>query len=534
MLYVEMRMNTKSLYAVRLLVTACLAAATLIPSQVFGAKQEKKPADNQCLKVVYFIPNNRQPEQVGVDRLKAFIKVVQQFYQQEMARNGFYKPGTTEGKTFTYAADEKGDPYIYIVNGKHEDAYYGAGVECWCRVAEEVAAALDAKTASFFVVCETHSMNPDSTMEGACCQGGAPENGSFGGMAIIDSACFGFMGPEYWGDERSVNGLIVDQLGKYPLKHDVTFGGANNDKVGTYSTTGYGALSHELGHAFGMPHCFIDDEAPKMGGKLMGRGSRGFRGNFANFPGEYCHICKPNCVVLAVNRIFNFGTPWTDKEAPKQSCEVVLEEPMSYAEKNIRIKIKASDSGSGLWYSCAVINPPWSIIDAQPFDSNGIAEYSIDPREDTYEELKPQSYCLEVTAGDKQGNWSVTSHWVPVPQSLLIECPDGDGWREIPDGCVSPSEKLRLAVSMTSLENDITLTPEVEAQPIGKPFAGKANFSGEGVAYKDNPVTGHVNINLANGPYHLRYRLVSSKGKKSCWVEIGSADPMATDIRVNR
>ncbi|HOP79421.1 MAG TPA: hypothetical protein PLZ21_02545, partial [Armatimonadota bacterium] len=427
----------------RLAIASVLALALILP-QACLAQSETQPKSGHLLRVVYFIPTNREPQDMAIQRIKNYIKTIQHYYAMEMARNGFYKPGTTEGKTFAYEADENGEPLVHIVRGKFTDVEYKDGPAQFGMVAEEVSKLFDTKKDTFIVWTECCKIHPDSTISGPSCLGAAGEApGGAGGMAILGSDGFPFLDTALFEDTRPVDGLVFPELGPYPLKHGVSYGGFAGSTVGSYASTCHGATGHELGHAFNLPHVFTDDWAPKIGGDLMGRGNQGFRGNFGNFPGEYAHILKENCEMLNVFRVFNPGEALTDTEPPKQKADVVVEDPMSKARKKINIKMTASDSGSGLYKAFAIVIPPWATIKSAPYNEKGIAEFSILPMDVPFEELKPKSYTLELLSFDNQGNRTLMAVWVPVPDFIAQQCLAGNDWGDLPAGCWSKSGKMR-------------------------------------------------------------------------------------------
>ena len=70
------------------------------------------------VRVVYFIPNDRQPMPDIDNILDKKIKEAQQFYADQMEAHGFGK------KTFRFEADENENLVVHHVNGKFNDAYY--------------------------------------------------------------------------------------------------------------------------------------------------------------------------------------------------------------------------------------------------------------------------------------------------------------------------------------------------------------------------------------------------------------------------
>ena len=79
-------------------------------------------AQNESLeyvvRVIYFIPNDRQPDPDMDTKLDTLIKDAQKFYADQMEAHGF------ERKTFRLELDDDGNVVVHHVNGKYNDEYY--------------------------------------------------------------------------------------------------------------------------------------------------------------------------------------------------------------------------------------------------------------------------------------------------------------------------------------------------------------------------------------------------------------------------
>ena len=92
-------------------------------------------SEPRIVRLVYFLPNDRAPQQDIDTKLDTLIRDVQQFYADEMERHGF------EGKTFTFETDENGKAMVHHVNGQFTDSYYHQGT--FGKVAKEIAEKFD-------------------------------------------------------------------------------------------------------------------------------------------------------------------------------------------------------------------------------------------------------------------------------------------------------------------------------------------------------------------------------------------------------
>ena len=70
------------------------------------------------VRVIYFIPNDREPGPNMDAKLDRLIKEIQQFYADQMEAHGVGR------KTFRFEADNAGNVVVHRVNGKYNDAYY--------------------------------------------------------------------------------------------------------------------------------------------------------------------------------------------------------------------------------------------------------------------------------------------------------------------------------------------------------------------------------------------------------------------------
>ena len=70
------------------------------------------------VRVIYFLPNDRQLDPDIDTQLNTLIKDVQQFYADEMERHGFGR------KTFTLEIDESGKILVNHVKGEFNEVYY--------------------------------------------------------------------------------------------------------------------------------------------------------------------------------------------------------------------------------------------------------------------------------------------------------------------------------------------------------------------------------------------------------------------------
>ena len=182
----------------RLTATFDYFRATAITDQT-ELPTEDSTADYNLPKVrlIYFLPSDRQP-QPGIDaKMDTLIKDTQQSYAEVMENHGF------GGKTFRIETNETGKAMVHHVNGKFNDAYYRN--PSWV-VWEEIEEQFDMSNTIYLAVLDISTELIDGRW---CGRGGA--RGSDAGTALIAAS-----------------------------------GGCFN----------VGVAAHELGHAFGLQHDF--------------------------------------------------------------------------------------------------------------------------------------------------------------------------------------------------------------------------------------------------------------------------------------
>ena len=70
------------------------------------------------VRMIYFLPSDRSPQQNIDTKLDTLIRDVQQFYADETERHGF------KGKTFTFETGATGKAVVHHVDGQFTDSYY--------------------------------------------------------------------------------------------------------------------------------------------------------------------------------------------------------------------------------------------------------------------------------------------------------------------------------------------------------------------------------------------------------------------------
>ena len=157
------------------------------------------------VKLVYFVPNDREAQPDINAKMDTLIKGAQQFFADEMERHGFGK------KTFLFETDEDGNAIVHRVNGEFNEAYYNEN--SWSAL-EEMKAEFDISKDIYFLMLEV---------------------GNFG-----DGWCIPGLGLTLSGTPELGGAVLLPAFG---------------DCFGT-PETGVAFAAHELGHACGLRHDF--------------------------------------------------------------------------------------------------------------------------------------------------------------------------------------------------------------------------------------------------------------------------------------
>ena len=102
----------------------------------------------RTVRMIYFLPNDRQPQPHLIERLKEEIQVIQRFYAHQMQIHGY---GYI---TFNVESDGQGNPVVHHVDGKHSDSYY---LDKYHEAAKEVKEVFDISSNIYIIAIDNSS-----------------------------------------------------------------------------------------------------------------------------------------------------------------------------------------------------------------------------------------------------------------------------------------------------------------------------------------------------------------------------------------
>lgn len=255
----------------RVFLTLAVVLSAVLTAQT---NAQEKTEHNRPLKCVYFIPSDCEPIADRAERLFLVMTCVQDFYRQEMERNGF---GAT---TFGLEEEKPGELKLYEVRapGKQED--YGRDSAWAVRdvVAKELAQQGIDVSKEVIVIFQL-----GLRWEGKK----AIEVGPFVGSGAVS------YGTAWFYDDPTLDSdkLSSKEPGGY-------YNGACS--IGEFNSHYIGGIAHELGHALTLPHdCELTTERSVFGNALMGAGNHTF-GNDLRGEGKGAFLTYSEALRLSV------------------------------------------------------------------------------------------------------------------------------------------------------------------------------------------------------------------------------------------
>lgn len=271
--------------------------------------QAKSPKRGErVLHLVYWTPADREPAPRYRERLTKIFDLIRAFYAHELERNGFGP------RTIRLAQEKDGLCKVHLVRGaKPYSAYQnnsGADIRTEC-VPVLQKAGVEADSETLVIFC--NMSNWDEAKK-----------------TISQNSPYYANGTSRSGTAWQVDSPILDRdlLDKRePLIEDGQYGRIS---MGRYNSIFIGGITHELGHAIGLPHCCArPDQASLWGTALMGNGNRTF-GEQLRGEGKGTFLTFTEAARLASHPMFSGSVKDLDVPPNAQLDEIKLE-PMGKA-----------------------------------------------------------------------------------------------------------------------------------------------------------------------------------------------------------
>ncbi len=258
------------------------------------------------VRLVYFIPRDREPTKHYRQKITTVMTILADVYRQSLQAQGY----ETEGLDFYF---ENGELVIHLMQGRAQAAYYSGRPKykfqtTWKRVLPEVEAAYgSAEKNLFFIFVESYDEAPAkyewpggvALGKRFTADGGV---GMFSSWILRDEFCATTI-------QRQIEYLADDSpmVGRTALGY-----GRKNSPRFEFIEDGFGAVIHELGHAFGLLHDKRNERE-----YIMGNGFRHLRYNYLPALQQPPIGFSPaNASILAYSRFLNDEANLEDNQEP--------------------------------------------------------------------------------------------------------------------------------------------------------------------------------------------------------------------------
>lgn len=254
-----------------------LSMLSLITLTALGLCTAAEAGEPPPVRVIYFVPSDRQPLKNHVERIDRVMTEVQGFYRNGMAAAGY------GALTFALERDEQRQLRVHLVNGQQPMQVYGRNASDAVR--REVKAALaprginiDQETIIIFQVLLKWEDGKAAEI-GPYCGAGDHRHGTAWVYddELLDAALLGSQAPGgYYGTACS---------------------------IGEFNSHYVGGVAHEFGHAFGLPHDCQKETERGRGHSLMGGGNHTY-GQEKRKEGPGTFLSEASAMLLAFSRPF--------------------------------------------------------------------------------------------------------------------------------------------------------------------------------------------------------------------------------------
>lgn len=296
-----------------------------------------RSASQPIVRMAYLIPSNRAAQVFAVENFRQAMAQTRDWFRDQMLAHG------QGARCFTMETEADGvTPKIHVANVVETDSYLRGDI-FGRTIDAAIAAGLPVWAVGevWVLIPETHFQDPNGDITGGTALGASFGSGSDPGVVVVGSDILARF--KYFTDDRSYAGLTVPEFGPYPLVQDLSFFWFEGTTLSSVSSSAIGAVMHELGHAFGLPHDFRNDANYR--GNLMGNGFRGVRGNFfpARYPDDLAWLSTAAARILGVSRYFG----GTAGEEVKPTLSIQTSGNKAIANGLLKIDFTAADA-SGL------------------------------------------------------------------------------------------------------------------------------------------------------------------------------------------
>ena len=281
------------------------AGAAQAPQAVVQPEPLKDLGRKHKVRLVYFVPKDRRPTANYAEKIAVLMTFVNDLYVRDLRSKGYGEVGLD----FEF---QRSRPLVRLVSGKDSAREYSGEPDYdvhrqWKRILPEVEAALGKAGENLYVIfVETYSDGPTKFEWAGGLSLGARFSsnggvGMFSAWVLRDEFCATTIEGQmkYLADETPIPGRTA----LHRMKPD--------SPRFEFIEDGFGAVAHELGHAFGLPHDRRADDVD-----IMGNGFRNLLNNFLGTPGPKAAFLAENARMLRWSRFMAPDVDLSDSEPP--------------------------------------------------------------------------------------------------------------------------------------------------------------------------------------------------------------------------
>ena len=360
------------------------------------------------VRLVYMIPSNRRPQLDAEKHIQRFALTTQNVYRENLARSGY------GDRTFEFETEPGSSvPKVHVLRVSEPDTSFRSFFSVLSGVSQAGFPVLVHGDA-LLVIAEIQQQLPDASfLENSVFFLGLGELDNTG-VAVVTGETLARMPAAFLVDDRPYSGLTIPAVGPFPLVDLVTFPFFEGRTISSTASSAQGGAAHELGHAFGLPHEFLNDD--NFNGNMMGNGLRGFRGfvHPRRYPADDVRISGPSARQLLTNRFFNAGKVYTDNVQP--TVEILSDGVVAPEKGLLNVRFKAADDHSELATAVLLRN------------GNAVGELLLTGRA-TETTISTYSYDVgvterwEVLVYDAQGNRMISGAAMLTPAASVNHAP---------------------------------------------------------------------------------------------------------------
>ncbi|MFI3221035.1 MAG: PKD domain-containing protein [Methylococcales bacterium] len=367
--------------------------------------------DHYKVRVIYMIPSNRSPQHRAKQKLQDYVVRMQDWYREEMERLGY------GSKSFIYETEfNSKEPKVNFVYVPQPDtAFQGGYGDRWGKILDALVSAGYSpwqRGELMLIIAETEIQNQDSSFiyngNDSNFVGGTAVN-DFTGVGLVTGETMARFPKAFLTNNQPYAGMIIDDIGPYPLVQDVTFPWFELSTLSSTSSSAQGAALHELSHGLGLGHDFRNDA--NFNGNLMGNGLRGLRG--ALYPNRYSsddmRLDSGSALQLNYNRFFNNKKVFTEDNPPQ--VEIQTQNNAVEINGQCGVEFSASDIDSPLAGVLLIKNG--NVVADMPL-SGKVVRTTLT----TYDYAPSENNEWLVQVFDRQGNRTLSS-------GVSLTCADG-------------------------------------------------------------------------------------------------------------